>query len=121
MTPLRRSLILPVVLGVGLVWVGVPSIVAAGLALDRPAWSHPEIDRPHGSVDVDEMFWWPPGRRYEWRGQNTGETIVRIDPWDPTAIGHVWTGVTLGGTGLLTLWIWTGRRPRLVSESKPHA
>lgn len=90
---------------------GVPAFAAAGLALDHPAWSGPDVDPPLGPVSVDETSWWPPGSRYEWMGQSTGRTIVKVDPWDSAATGHLWTGCVAAATGFLVFWLWWGSRP----------
>ena len=108
---LRRLLIVPLVAVAGFAGAGLPTYAAASLALDHPPWSDPDIDHPLGAVPVDEVSWWPPGRRYEWTGQSTGTTIERIDPWDPTAVGHLWTGGAAGATGFSAAWLWRGRRP----------
>jgi len=106
----------------GLVWVEVPGFAAAGLALDHPAWSDPDVDSPAGAPAVDETSWWPPGRRYEWTGQRTGNTFEAIDPWNSTFIGHLWTAGVVAGTGLFVYWLWRGStlapRTRLPIESR---
>ncbi len=107
----RRLLIGPLVLVAGLAWTSAPSFAAAAKALDHPAWSDPDVDHPLGPVPVDETSWWPPGRRYEWVGQSTGDTIVRVDPWGSAAAGHIWTAGVTGVTGFFGRWIWKGARP----------
>jgi hypothetical protein len=107
----RRLLIAPLVTVAGLAWTGAPAVVATAQALDHPAWSDPDVDHPLGPVPVDETSWWPPGRRYEWIGQSTGETIVRIDPWGSATAGHVWTAGVVASTGFLGTWLWNGTRP----------
>lgn len=87
----RRVLIVPLVVVAALLWIAVPSFAAAGLALDHPAWSSPEVDPPSRPLAVDRQSWWPPGLRYVWTGQSTGSTIERVDPWGAPNLGHAWT------------------------------
>lgn len=45
------------------VWVGVPIMLATGLALDHPAWAR--AGAGGGTLVSDTTSWWPPGRHYE--------------------------------------------------------
>jgi hypothetical protein len=110
-TCFRRLLVAPLLAVAFLLWAGVPNLIAAGAALDHPGWSGPDVDQPAGRPAIDERSWWPPGRRYEWIGPRSGATIERIDPWNPTVLGHVWTGALVAATLLLSWWSWTGCRP----------
>lgn len=97
-----------------LVWAVLPTLAAAGLALDHPAWSAPGIDPPAGPLAADEPSWWPPGHRYRWTGQTSGASIERVDPWGSPAAGHVWTAAVATATGGLAWWLWRGdARPAL--------
>lgn len=108
-TSLRRLLIAPVIVAAALLWTALPTFAATMLALDHPAWADPGVDHPSGPVATDETSWWPPGRRYAWTGQSTGATIERIDPWNPVAVGHLWTAGVATATGVVARWLWRGR------------
>lgn len=109
----RRLLIVPLVVAAVLVWAVVPAFAAAGLALDHPAWSAPDVDPPAGPLTADEPSLWPPGHRYRWTGQNSGEAIERVDPWGSPTAGHLWTAGVTAATGALAWWLWSGARPLL--------
>lgn len=89
-------LLVPLFIAGPVVWYGVPAGLAAAKALDHPAWNNVSIDAPprgYLGLTIDEPSLWPPGRRYEWRGADTGESYTAIDPWAHPAIGHTWTAV----------------------------
>lgn len=113
----RRLFIAPLVVVAAIVWAAVPAFAAAGLALDHPAWAASGVDPPAGPVAVDEASWWPPGHRYRWTGQSSGEAIDRIDPWGSPAIGHIWTAAVAVATSGAAGWLWrsTDRRGRRIS------
>lgn len=107
----RRWLIGPLVIAAAVAWAALPAFAAAGLGLDHPAWSSPDVDPPAGPLAADDSSWWPPGHRYRWTGRTTGEPIERIDPWGPPLGGHAWTAGIATATGLTAWWLWRGGRP----------
>ncbi len=116
----RRTLIAPLVAAAVLVWAALPAFAAAGLALDHPAWSAPDIDPPAGPLTADEPSWWPPGHRYRWTGQSTSASIERVDPWGSPTAGHVWTATVTAATGFAVWWLWRGARPVLPRRPDFH-
>lgn len=107
----RRTLIVPLIVVAVLLWIALPSFAAAGLALDHPAWSSPDVDPPSGPLTVDGASWWPPGHRYVWTGQSTGSTIERVDPWGAPSVGHAWTAGVTAVAVFVGAWLWRGFRP----------
>jgi hypothetical protein len=94
-----------------ILWAGIPAMMAAGLALDHPAWARREND-PGSTAVSDTTSWWPPGRQYEWVGSESRVRHVAIDPWDSPTQGHVWTVAVFSvGTFLILCMAWL-LRPR---------
>ena len=84
--------------------------MAAGKALDRPAWSDVTND-PGSRATLDATSWWPPGRHYVWTGARTGRIHTAIDPWSTSGQGHLWTALLLVIALALLLTTWRPERP----------
>ncbi len=110
----RRLAAVGVVLVGVLLWIVIPAYVAAGMALDNPAWDNPDdpaLDPARGGPFVDRTSWWPPGRHYEWTGAITGTHRRAVDPWGNPVGGHVWTAAVALATGAAVVRVVRGRRP----------
>ncbi len=105
-----------VVVVAAVIWGGVPGVVAAGTALDHPAWSDPTRDPGNMAIE-DSTSWWPPGRRYAWIGGQSGRKHTAVDPWTHLGQGHAWTAAVLLVTGAIVLVIWVKPRRRSLGTS----